>query len=76
MKGIRHPFTGALHEQDGSGNVRVTKQDRAAGREVVGVFTPGGRWISGELEEADPQLCGWVAGPVFGNHRLSTSQGT
>ena len=76
MNGIRHPFTGALHEQDGNGNVRVTKQDRATGRDVVGVFTPGGRWISGELEEADPQLCGWVAGPVFGNHRLSASQGT
>ena len=45
-------------------------------REVSGLFEPDGRWISGELEEADPQLCGWVAGPIFGNHRLSASQGT
>ena len=76
MNGVRHPFTGALHEQDGNGNVRVTKRDRSAGRDIVGIFTSDGRWISGELEEADPQLCGWVAGPIFGNHRLSASQGT
>lgn len=76
MNGIRHPFTGTLHEQDGNGNVRVTKPDRATGREVVGVFTPGGRWMSGELEEADPQLCGWVAGPMYSHHRLRASQGT
>ena len=24
MRGIVHPFTGALHEQDGEGNIRVT----------------------------------------------------
>ena len=76
MNGIRHPFTGALHEQDGDGRVRVTKLDRASGREISGLFEPNGRWVSGELEEADPQLCGWVAGPIFGNHRLSASQGT
>ena len=76
MNGIRHPFTGALHEQDGAGHVRVTKVDRATGREVTGLFTSKGQWISGDLEEADPQLCGWVAGPIVGNHRLTPSQGT
>ena len=32
MKGIVHPFTGALHEQDGDGNIRVTLGDQ------VGIF--------------------------------------
>jgi hypothetical protein len=27
-----------------------------------GLFHSDGRWIEGELREADPQLCGWVAG--------------
>ena len=70
MNGVRHPFSGALHEQDGDGNVRVTKGDK------VGLFRSDGRWISGDLEEADAQLCGWVAGPMYGNHRLSAAQGT
>ena len=69
MNGLRHPFTGALYEQDGDGNIRVVRDDRE------GLFTGAGRWISGEIREADPQLCGWVAGPVFGNHRLSASTG-
>ena len=41
MKGIVHPFTKALYEQDGEGNIRVTDGDRS------GIFTVGGRWIRG-----------------------------
>jgi hypothetical protein len=67
MRGIEHPFTRALYEQDGEGNIRVTDGDRQ------GVFAADGRWLSGELRECDPQLCGWVAGPQIGNHRLSAS---
>jgi len=37
MKGITHPFSGALYEQDGAGHVRISEQD---GR--VGVYTPDG----------------------------------
>ena len=70
MNGIKHPFTGALYEQAGDGRVRVTKRDR------VGVFGRDGRWIEGELEEADPQLCGWVAGPIVANHRVASSKRT
>lgn len=64
--GIIHPFTGALHERDGSGNVRVTLDG------VEGIFGVDGHHISGELRECDPQLCGWIAGPQIGNHRLGT----
>ena len=66
MKGIVHPFSKALYEQDGSGNIMVTDGDR------VGIFGTDGHWISGELRECDPQLCGWVGGPQFANHRVSS----
>ncbi len=68
MNGLRHPFTGALYEQDGHGRIRVTGTDGRSG-----VFGIDGHWISGELRECDPQLCNWVGGPVVGNHRLGTS---
>ncbi len=67
MRGIVHPFSGALYEQDGEGNVLVTDGDRA------GTFTTSGRWISGELRECDPQLCGWVGGPQIGSHRITNA---
>jgi hypothetical protein len=66
MRGIVHPFTGALHEQDGEGNIRVTLD----GKE--GIFGTDGHWISGELRECDPQLCGWVGGPILTNHRVAS----
>jgi hypothetical protein len=50
-----HPFTRALYERTAAGHVQVTEGARR------GLFTHEGRWISGELREADPQLCGWVA---------------
>jgi len=68
VNGIVHPFTGALHEQDGEGNIRVTHDG------VEGIFGTDGHWISGALRECDPQLCGWVAGPQVANHRVDTSK--
>jgi hypothetical protein len=65
VNGIVHPFSKALYERDEDGNIRVTDGDR------VGVFTTGGRWLSGELRECDPQLCGWVGGPQVAHHRLA-----
>lgn len=65
MNGLVHPYSGALYEQDGNGNIIVTHG------ESTGLFKADGRWISGELRSADPQLCNWVAGPMFGNHRLA-----
>ena len=69
MNGIIHPFTGALHEQDGAGNIRVTLGSR------VGIFGIDGHWISGDLRECDPQLCGWVGGPIIANHRVTPRAG-
>ncbi len=68
MNGIIHPFTGALHEQDGHGNICVTLDG------VTGIFGTDGHWISGDLKECDPQLCGWVSGPQITHHRVNSQQ--
>jgi hypothetical protein len=47
-EGLRHPFTGALYEPDGD-LVRVTAKDGRVGR-----FRADGRWVGGELRDADP----------------------
>lgn len=64
MRGIVHPFSKALYEPHDDGNIRVTHGD------LAGVFGPDGRWISGELRECDPQLCGWVGGPHLPSQRI------
>ena len=63
--GIHHPFTRALYERHGDGQIKVTDG------ELEGVFTAEGQWVSGDLRECDPQLCGWVAGPQVANHRMA-----
>ena len=51
-----HPFdTDHLYEVTEDGNIRVTAGDR------TGLFTDEGIHISGEIKQADPQLCVWVA---------------
>jgi hypothetical protein len=71
---MRHPVTGALYTDDG-GNVRVESDG------LVGVFRRNGSWISGELREADPMMCLWIAGHDFGdevpfrNQRLQKQHG-
>ena len=57
MRQIRHPLSGALYDLNDDGTVTVST-DGHEGR-----FTAEGRWLSGELRTADPQLCGWIAGP-------------
>lgn len=68
MNGLTHPFSGATYEPDGDGNVLVSHKGRS------GVFRRNGSWISGEIEECDPQLCNWIAGPTFGNHRVTPAE--
>ena len=65
MKGMHHPFTHAKYEQDGKGNVIVTQQDG-----ISGLFAKDGKWIEGQLKQADPHFCGWVGGPIVANHRV------
>ena len=63
MRRRRHALSKAIYDVRDDGNVEVTSRDGA-----VGVFTPNGEWLSGELRHADPHLCGWLAGPQLSPH--------
>ncbi len=64
MRGIIHPFSKVLYEQDGEGHIRVSFEGK------WGLFNDNGSYIEGEIRECDPQLCGWVGGPQVANHRV------
>ena len=53
-RSTRHPFTNGLYELQPDGTIQVTEGDR------TGIFDKQGRWLSGALRFADPQLCVWV----------------
>ncbi|HET9078428.1 MAG TPA: hypothetical protein VFN68_15945 [Acidimicrobiales bacterium] len=55
MRKLRHPLSGAVYEEAGTDRVQVTDREG-----VTGVFTGDGRWVSGELRHADPEVCRWV----------------
>lgn len=57
MRTIRHPLSGGTYDLLPDGNVQVVDRD---GR--TGVFDVGGVWVSGEVKQADPHLCLWIAG--------------
>lgn len=52
---IKHPFGGAVYELQADGNVLISDGDSQ------GLFRRDGRWISGDLREADPQMCVWIS---------------
>ena len=56
MRSIRHPLSGALYDRQTDGTVRVEKDGRA------GLFSADGRYISGDIYNADPHMCVWVGG--------------
>lgn len=68
--GIKHGFSGAMYCDAGPGRVRVIMPD---GR--VGLFDGIGRWIEGEIYEADPEMCVWIgADRIASSHRLSSQE--
>lgn len=68
MRGLIHPFSKALYEVTEDGLVQVSLNGQ------VGLFTPSGRYVSGEIRNCDPQVCGWVGGPQIANHRVMDSK--
>lgn len=55
MASMYHPFdTEALYQADEDGNIRISRGNS------VGVFTAQGIHLSGDIKQADPQLCVWV----------------
>ena len=66
---LTHPFDpDSLYELLEDGNVRISK----GGRE--GVFSPAGVHLSGEIREADPQICNWVSNVPDPDTQLATSR--
>ena len=53
-KSMKHPISGFTYELDDEGLVQVS--DPETGQ--IGVFDSTGRWFSGEIREADPQILG------------------
>jgi hypothetical protein len=52
---MTHPFdTDTTYELLDDGNVRVSRAGKA------GIFTGEGIHVSGDIREADPQVCNWV----------------
>jgi len=71
---MTHPVSGDVYTDEG-GNVRVDSGGK------TGLFRRDGSWISGELRQADPMMCIWMAGHNFGdsvpfrNQRLQKDHG-
>ena len=61
MRTIRHPLSGATYDLTEQGTIVVDKSG------VSGEFTEHGVWLSGQLKQADPHLCGWIAGKQLQN---------
>ena len=66
---MTHPFdSNALYELMEDGNIRLTNGDRE------GIFTPTGVHLSGELRQADPQICNWISNVPNPDTQLATSR--
>ncbi len=61
MRTIKHPLSGALYDLTDDGTIEVTRDG------VTGLFTQHGVWIAGEVRQADPHLCLWIAGKQLTN---------
>ena len=66
---MTHPFdTDALYELMDDGNVKASKDGK------FGIFTGEGVHLSGDIREADPQVCNWVNNVPNPDTQLSTSR--
>ncbi len=66
---MTHPFdTDTSYERLPDGNVRVSR----GGKE--GIFTGEGIHVSGDIREADPQVCNWVNNVPNPDTQLSVSR--
>jgi hypothetical protein len=57
MTVFRHPLSGALYSLRDDGLVEVENNG------LSGVFRSDGRHVDGDIRQADPHLCLWIAGP-------------
>jgi len=57
VRTIKHPLSGATYDLLEDGTIQLVMKD---GRR--GVFDKHGRWLSGDVKQADPHLCLWIGG--------------
>jgi hypothetical protein len=50
-------MSGAIYSREPDGRVKVELNG------AVGFFTADGRWLEGEIRQADPHMSLWLAGP-------------
>ena len=62
MRTIQHPLSGSIYDLMPDGTVRVVTRDG-----LTGSFDKSGRWLSGEVRQADPHLCVWIGGSELPN---------
>jgi hypothetical protein len=68
MRTIKHPLSGALYDLTADGTIEVTKDGRS------GTFTQHGVWVAGDIKQADPHLCLWIAGGELPNRFQQAAQ--
>ncbi len=68
MRTIKHPLSGALYDLTADGAIEVTKNGRR------GLFNDQGIWLEGEIRQADPHLCLWIAGKQLPNRFQQAAQ--
>jgi phenylpropionate dioxygenase-like ring-hydroxylating dioxygenase large terminal subunit len=54
-----HPFNGTTYQAVGDGKVRVTKPETG----TYGLFTFEGKWLEGDITQADTNMLRFVGGP-------------
>lgn len=69
MRQIKHAFSQAVYELDGTGNILVTAKDGSTGR-----FTGEGVWIEGAVRTCDPHMCVWIAGPTLASRHAAATR--
>ena len=63
-------MSGALYDLNEDGTITVTDDERE------GRFDAGGRWLSGDIRTADPQLCGWIGGVQLPSRHQQMAEGS
>ena len=70
MRGLTHPYTGALYDNTEDDKIVVTLVSGESG-----VFDKRGVWRHGEVRECDRVFAMWVAGEQLLHHKLGDVSG-
>ena len=68
MRRKQHPLSGAIYEDAGDGRVRVSRNG------LTGLFHVEGRYIEGEITQADLEMLVWVGGRELAPRRSAAPE--